>query len=171
MDAGTDISQLLDDFEHGRVPLLEFMRTACRLREESGMEPIPELGTAVVACFGRHTEGRDLMTCILEIEGFKVIKADRDSTVQKTVEMCRDPNITVLCYSVQTTYDCPDLMNVSELLEEEGIRERIVLNIGGSPITPGLAERMGCDVYAPTAVQSVRAMKSEVLRRKAGRPQ
>jgi methanogenic corrinoid protein MtbC1 len=56
-------------------------------------------------------------------------------------------------------------MNISDLLDEAGIRERIVLNVGGSPITPSLADRMGCDVYAPTAVESVRLMKAEVLKK------
>ncbi len=165
MDAETRRSELLDAFEQGAIPLLEFMRSVGRLKEEYGLDTDPRLGTAVVACFGRHTEGRDLMTCILEMEGFKVVKADRDSTVQRTVDMCSDPEVKVLCYSVQTTYDCPDLLNISDLLEESGIRDRIVLNVGGSPITPSLAERMGCDVYAPTAVESVRLMKAEVLRK------
>ena len=56
-------------------------------------------------------------------------------------------------------------------LRDLGIRDRIVFNAGGSPITPGLADKAGCDVYSATAVGSVQAIKGEVLRRKGLAPE
>ncbi len=54
-------------------------------------------------------------------------------------------------------------------MRDLGIRDRIVFNAGGSPITPGLADKAGCDVFSTTAVGSVEAIKEEVLRRKGRR--
>jgi hypothetical protein len=103
--------ELLDRFSAGRLPLLEFMRAVGLLKEECGGFGCSDvLGRAVVASFGRHTEGRDLMACILEIEGFAVSKAERDTPMRDVVDMCRDPDVSVLCLSVQTTYDCPELL-------------------------------------------------------------
>ena len=50
-------------------------------------------------------------------------------------------------------------------MRDLGIRDRIVFNAGGSPITQGFADKAGCDVFSTTAVGSVRAIKEEVLRR------
>ncbi|MBR6910955.1 MAG: hypothetical protein IKN41_03745 [Candidatus Methanomethylophilaceae archaeon] len=159
------VQELLDGFESGNVPLLEFIRSAKRLQEEGLIANNPALGTAVVTCFGRHSEGRDLMSTLLIIQGFTVISADRDSSLDEIVKMCNDPKVTVLCMSVQTTYDCPESLRMSELLREAGIRDRIVLNIGGAAISDEMALKAGCDVYSRTASGSVKMIKEEVQKR------
>lgn len=162
-----ELTQLLNDFDQGKIPLMVFMRMVAHLKEKKGeIESKDFLGKAVVGSFGRHTEGRDLMACLLEANGFSTIIAERDSTVQQMVGMCMDPEVTVLCISVQTTYDCPDVFDTSDLLTEAGIRDRIVFNIGGSPINEDLAAEAGSDVYSHTAAESIRLIKAEVLRRK-----
>ena len=161
-----DIAQeLLDGFESGRIPLLEFVRTVKKLTDEGAIVSEPALGTAVVTCFGRHSEGRDLMATLLALNGFSVISAARDSDLEDIVELCRGPGVTVLCMSVQTTYDCPESLLMSEMLSEAGIRDRIVLNIGGAAISENMAERAGCDVYSATASGSVRLIKEAVAKR------
>ncbi len=165
---GTELSkesQLLKDFEEGRIPMMGFMRQAAELRQHGGFPHDPRLGTVVVAAFARHTEGRDLMACILEIEGFDVNIVERFSSVEDVVKMCCEPEVKSLCFSVQTTYDCPELLKVDGLLRSAGIRDRIVFNAGGSPISENMAEKAGCDVYAPTAVASVRLIKEAILKR------
>ena len=160
-----EAQELLDGFETGRIPLLEFIRSAKRLQDEGKIANDPSLGTAVVTCFGRHSEGRDLMSVLLMIQGFTVVSADRDSTLEEIVDMCMDPEVTVLCMSVQTTYDCPESLQMSDMLMDAGIRERIVLIIGGAAISESVAERAGCDVYSATASGSVRKINEEVLNR------
>jgi methanogenic corrinoid protein MtbC1 len=156
---------LIAGFESGRIPLMEFIRSVNRMVEADGLPSDPALGTAVVTCFGRHSEGRDLMASLLLLHGFSVIPADRNADLDDIISLCSQPDVTVLCMSVQTTYDCPESMQISDMLEEAGIREGIVLNIGGAAISKGIAERAGCDVYGMTASESVRLIKEEVLRR------
>ena len=67
--------------------------------------------------------------------------------------------------SVQTTYDCPEVLDISEMLKEAGIRERIILNIGGAAISDKIAEKAECDIYSNSAGGSVRLIKEEVRRR------
>ncbi len=155
---------LLNEFEHGRLPLMIFLRSIRELREGCIVEPDPRLGKAVVAAFDRHTEGRDLMAMILSIEGFDVVVSGRESGTEDIIQLCKDPEVKVLCLSIQTTLN----LNVTELvtrLKEEGIRDRIVFNMGGSPVTKRIADEAGCDVFATTAVESVRMIKHNVLER------
>ena len=142
-----------------------FMRLAAELRESGELAPDPSLGTAVTASFARHTAGRDLMACVLEIEGFRVKTADRYASAEDAVALCLDPEVTALCYSVQATYDLPGIMRVDGLLKEAGIRSRIVFNAGGSPVSRKIAEKARCDVYAPAAAESAR-MVAEAVRKK-----
>ena len=166
MESDRRVNELLEGFESGRVPLLEFIRSVNRLREEGDVIICdPTLGTAVVTCFGRHSEGRDLMAALLTMQGFSVIPADRDAKLSEIVELCKSPDVTVLCMSVQTTYDCPEVLDISEMLKEAGIRDRIVLNIGGAAISDKIAEKAECDVYSNSAARSVRMIKEEVRRR------
>ena len=161
---------MLSDFESGKVPLLEFIRSVNRLQQDGG--PIvhdPSLGKAVVTCFGRHTEGRDLMAGLLTMHGFSTVSADRDASLDEIVGLCRDPEVTVLCMSVQTTYDCPEVLGISNLLEEAGIRQKVVLNIGGAAISARIAEKAGCDVYSDSASESAKRIKDEVRRRTSRR--
>ncbi len=170
MESDHKVNELLEGFESGRIPLLEFIRSVNRLREESDVIICdPSLGKAVVTCFGRHSEGRDLMAALLTIQGFSVIVVDRDAELKDIVEECMDPKVTVLCMSVQTTYDCPEVLDISEMLKEAGIRERIVLNIGGAAISDKIAEKAECDIYSNSAGRSVRLIKDEVRRRSSAR--
>ncbi len=166
MAADPRVQELLAGFESGKIPLLEFIRSVNRLQEEGEVIVCdPSLGKAVVTCFGRHSEGRDLMAGLLTMHGFIVIPADRDADLDEIVELCRDPDVTVLCMSVQTTYDSPEILNISDLLEEAGIRQRIILNIGGAAISDRTAERAKCDVYSNSASESVKLIKEEVRKR------
>ncbi len=149
--------------------MMGFMREVAALRASGGISRDASLGAAVVASFARHTAGRDLMACVLEVEGFEVRAAGRSMSVEDVVGMCLDPDVSALCYSVQATYDCPDVLRVDPLLREAGIRDRIVFNAGGSPVSRGFAEKACCDVYAPTAVASARAIAEAVRKRRGGR--
>ena len=163
--AEQELNSLMEGFEHGRIPLLEFMRSAHRIIESSDIHHDERLGKAVVGCFSRHTEGRDLMACLLEIQGFEVIPADSWSDLKDIIELCEDPEVRVLCLSVQTTYDCPELFDLGEMLRDAGVRERLVVNGGGAALTESLAKKMDSDVYYPTAVASAKAVKERVLER------
>lgn len=167
-DRRKELQDLLDGFDSGRIPMMEFMRSANGLRDVYATEGA--IGRAVIASFGRHTQGRDLMACLLEIFGFRVDKVEMDITLDDLVARCAEPDVNVLCISVQTTYDCPEILDVSAMLVDAGIRDRIVLNIGGSPITEGVAERAGCDVFSERAIESAHLIREEVIGRHLEHP-
>lgn len=161
-----EMQDLIDRFRTGRVPMLQFMKSMIEIKERAGVPSVePELGKAVVAGRARHTEGRDLMAILLGAYGFETIVVERDSSIEDIIGICNDPGVTVLCMSIQTTYDIPDLHLASRLMAEDGIRDRIVFNAGGVAVSEDVAKAVGCDVYGSTAVDSAEAVKQEVLRK------
>lgn len=160
------LDALMSEFESGRVPLLQFIRSAKDILDSMDGE-LPIVGKAYVGSFGNHTEGRDLMACLLRISGFETVVADRHVNVESMIKSCSDdPDIDVLCLSVQTTYDCPSLYDLEELLMEAGIRDRLIVNVGGAAINEFLADKMGSDVFSRSAVESTKLIKEKVIERR-----
>jgi len=155
----------MNGFANGKVPMLEFMRRMYLISQERGFDKDPRLGKAVVGSFDGHTEGRDLMGIMLGAKGFDVILAKRDEEIESIVERCRDPEVTVLCLSIQATYSCHYMYEAAELMEDMGIRDRLVYNVGGTPVSKDMAEKAGCDVFGMTAVESANLVTGKVLER------
>ena len=152
--------ELVEDFDRGKIPLMTFLREMEAKRSSLGIDPA--LGTAVVASFSRHTEGRDLISLLLEANGFKTIRVERDTSVEDIVRLCGDDDVTVLCLSVQATWDLENIRKADRLLKEAGIRDRILLNAGGGAVSEQVARKYGCDVFAETAVKTCKMIREAI---------
>ena len=53
----------------------------------------------------------------------------------------------------------PDQREVIELLAEAGLRDRVKVMVGGSPVTPEWAEQIGAEGFAEDAATSVGVAK------------
>ena len=154
---------LIEGFDRGKIPLMTFLR---RMEEYRGsMKADPALGTAVVASFSGHTEGRDLMSILLESSGFMTIRCDRNLPVEEVVRICGEEKATVLCLSVQATWDLENIRKASRMLKEMGIRDRIILNAGGGAVSKNVSDYYGCDVFAETAVSACKAIHEAVQKK------
>ena len=152
--------ELVEDFDRGKIPLMTFLREMESKRGTISKDPA--LGTAVVASFSRHTEGRDLISLLLEANGFKTIRVERDTSVEDIVRLCGDDDVTVLCLSVQATWDLENIWKADRLLKEAGIRDRILLNAGGGAVSEQVAKKYGCDVFAETAVKTCKMIREAI---------
>ena len=169
--ARRELERILDEFAAGRLPSIGFMGKVKKLRDENPglISADPALGVAVVAGFAHHTAGRDLMSLLLEIEGFEVRNAQigyRDSDV---VSMCSDPDVSVLCLSAQSTEGANGVMDIIREIDAD-TRRRIVFNAGGSPVSETYAKSLGCDVFSQSAVESARLIRAEVCSRRGLSP-
>ncbi len=160
--------ELIERLNKGRMPLLFFINEARKIREECGPVPLKEeLGKAVVASLDNHTEGRDLMAILLQTEGFDVITADRSAKATDIIALCRDPDVSVLCYSVEMLSFCPYICKLANMLKEEGIRDRIVYNAGGAPVNESMAEEAGCDVFSRNGGESAEMIAAKVREKRS----
>ncbi len=161
-----EIADLLEEFDSGRLPLMLFMHRAHEIRDKyGGFTRDSRLGKAVVASMERHTGGRDLVACLLDIMGFDVIVTDIDLPLEGIVDLCRDPEVKAVCISILMIHECRCAINLAERLKEEGIRDRIVYNAGGYAVTEEVAKQAGCDVFSLRAIEAVKMIKEEVLRK------
>lgn len=166
-DARAELESLLDQFSAGNLPSIGFVAKVRALGDANPglISPDPSLGIAVAAGFGNHTSGRDLMSLLLEIEGFEVRNVQIRDSDSELVAACADPDVTVLCLSAQSTQAADSIADVIGDVEPAD-RKRIVFNAGGAPVSQAFAEKIGCDVFSVSAVESVRLIKAAVLSRR-----
>jgi len=107
-----------------------------------------------------HDIGRRLVAMMLEAAGFQVIDLGNDVSeevfVQKAFEL--RPQIIGMSALLNTTMLF--MKTTIDALKEAGCRDEVRVIVGGSPITPGFAQRIGADGTAPDAVRAVDLAKN-----------
>ncbi len=124
------------------------------------------LGTVVIGTvFGDiHSIGKSMVATLLFAEGFKVEDLGVNVNSQDFLQAVRERKPEILAMSALLTTTSMEQKNVIEGLQKEGLRERVKVLVGGSPINQEFADRIGADAYGATAPEGVK-----VARRLAGK--
>lgn len=116
-----------------------------------------------------HDIGKSLVASLLSAHGFNVIDLGMDVPVEKFVNTAQDFNADIIGMSALLTTTMTNQKRVIDLLVERGIRNRYKVIVGGAPVTPEWALKIGADdapADAFIAVSSVkRLMEQETARR------
>ncbi|HWR05680.1 corrinoid protein [Sporomusa sp.] len=157
--AGMDI--VAPKFKSGEMFIPEVMMSAKALAE--GLKLVkPLLSTdesAGMATFlmatvkgDLHDIGKNLVVMIMESGGFNVVDLGIDVSPAQFVEGIKKhkPQIVGMCALLTTT-----MMAMKETIEaitEAGLRDSVKILVGGAPLYPEFAEKIGADGYCVDAV-------------------
>lgn len=100
-----------------------------------------------------HNIGKNLVGLMLKSKGFEVIDIGVDVDAQKFVSAVREYEPQYVCMSALLTTSMPYMREVIEQLQEEGLRERVKVCIGGAPVTQEYCDEIGADIYTESAVE------------------
>lgn len=103
-----------------------------------------------------HDIGKNLVKIMLDVSGFEVHDLGRDVPLADFVETAKATNSQLICLSTLMTTTMDGMASVIQMLEEEGIRDRFKVMIGGGPISRSFAEKIGADGYADNAAGAVK---------------
>ena len=109
-----------------------------------------------------HDIGKNLVKIMLETAGFEMIDLGRDVSIDRFVDTAKEENAEIICLSSLMTSTMGGMRGVVEKLEEEGLRDKIKVMVGGGPVTEEFAEEIGADAYSKTAIEAVRVAKELV---------
>jgi corrinoid protein of di/trimethylamine methyltransferase len=169
--AGMDI--VGDDFRDGILFVPEVLMAAKAMKAgmailrpllaESGA---PRQGTVVIGTVKGdiHDIGQNLVSMMMEGAGFEVINLGINVSADKYLAAIREHKADILGLSALLTTTMPYMKVVVDRLKEEGIRDDIIVMIGGAPVTQDFADYVGADGYgedAATAVQVARRLIAE----------
>lgn len=109
-----------------------------------------------------HDIGKNLFKIMLETNGFEVLDLGRDVPPIEFVNKAKNFNANLVGMSTLMTTTMDNMQVVIDLLKKEGIREDVVVMVGGGPISQNFADKIGADAYAPEASRAARIAKNLV---------
>jgi 5-methyltetrahydrofolate--homocysteine methyltransferase len=120
-------------------------------------EDIPTTGRFLIGTVqgDLHDIGKNLVAMMLEGAGFEVFDLGINAAPGAFVEAIKDkePQLVGMSALLTTTRDA---MKVTiEAIAQAGLRDRVMIMVGGAPVTAKFAEEIGADGYAPDAGAAV----------------
>jgi 5-methyltetrahydrofolate--homocysteine methyltransferase len=119
------------------------------------------LGKVVIGTVERdiHDIGKNVVTFMLDANGFDVYDLGVDVPSQKFVEKIREvkPKVVGLSGLLTVAYD--SMKGTVEAIKEAGLREKVKIMIGGGQVNKDIAKYVGADAYGKDAVEAVSLCK------------
>lgn len=109
-----------------------------------------------------HDLGKNMVAAMLRTSGFEVRDLGKDVSADRIVEAIREHGPRIVGLSALLTTTVPYQATVIEALEREGLRDAVKVMVGGAPVTPEWAEKIGADGYANNAPEAVEVAKKLV---------
>ena len=116
------------------------------LLAEEGNQPI---GKAIIGTVqgDLHDIGKNIVKLMLESRNIEVVDLGVDVPPEKFVEAAKDGDCDLVCCSALLTTTMPMMEKVIEALKAAGIREDVVVMVGGAPVTQDFCDQIGADCY------------------------
>jgi corrinoid protein of di/trimethylamine methyltransferase len=121
-------------------------------------------GTVVIGVIegDTHDIGKNMVRIMFETGGFRVIDLGRDVPPQRFVDTASEAQADIIALSTLMTTTMDGMGTVVRLLTEANIRDSVKVMVGGGPISPGFAKRIGADGYAVNAAEAVKVARELV---------
>jgi 5-methyltetrahydrofolate--homocysteine methyltransferase len=171
--AGMDIVGI--DFRDGILFVPEVLMAAKAMK--AGMEILrpllvetgaPKMGTMVIGTVKGdiHDIGKNLVAMMMEGAGFDVINLGINNSADKFIDAIIENNADILGMSALLTTTMPYMRVVINQLKEKGIRDDIIVLVGGAPLNEAFAEDVQADAYCRDAIVAVETAKKFMQMRK-----
>jgi len=108
-----------------------------------------------------HDIGKCIVVSLLQANGFTVHDLGRDVDTDKIIAEAVRVEADIIGTSALLTTTMPRQKDLEEALKSAGLRNRFKTIVGGAPVTPRWAARIGADAYAEDAQDGV--IKAEQL--------
>jgi methylmalonyl-CoA mutase cobalamin-binding domain/chain len=136
---------------------------------ETGVEPV---GTFVMGTVKGdvHDIGKNLVDIMLEGAGFHVIDLGVQVAPERFVEAIQEHKPDIVGFSAFLTTTMPMFKANINVLEKAGLRDQVIVMVGGAPVTQEYADAVGADGYASDASAAVKMAKDLLTKRRAAVP-
>jgi 5-methyltetrahydrofolate--homocysteine methyltransferase len=176
VDAGKKAQEILDQgliaamdvvgdkFATGGMFVPQMLRSAKAMQEcvklikpQFQEEDLKSKGKVVIGTVkgDLHDIGKNLVAMMMEGAGFTItdlgVDVSADTFLQKAQEV--EPDILAMSALLSTTM--PGMRETIETLQKAGIKDKVMVMIGGAPVTANFASEIKADAYAPDAGSAV----------------
>ncbi len=136
------------------------------LLAETGAERV---GTVVIGTVKGdiHDIGKNLVAMMLEGAGFEVVDLGINNAVESYLEALDEHTPDILGMSALLTTTMPYMKVVIDTLEEKGLRDDVIVLVGGAPLNEEFGKAIGADAYCRDAAVAAETAQALVLARRA----
>lgn len=160
------IKEIGDLFGRGTLFLPELIKAATAMKAVTDVinEYIGEgdrnkqkKGTVLIATVKGdvHDIGKCIVVSLMQANGLSVHDLGRDVEIDTIIEMALKVNAEIIGTSALLTTTMPQQKELEQALKSAGLRQRFKTIVGGAPVTPRWAARIGADAYAEDAQDGV----------------
>lgn len=160
--AGMDVVSA--DFRNGVIFVPEVLVAANAMK--AGLDVLrpylsrsesPPIGTVVIGTVRGdiHDIGKNIVAMMLEGAGFEVINLGKNVAVEDFTRAVKVHNAHILGMSALLTTSMPYMKEVIDALTAQGLRERVIVLVGGAPLNEVYAREFGADAYCRDAYEAV----------------
>jgi 5-methyltetrahydrofolate--homocysteine methyltransferase len=157
-----------DDFRDGILFVPEVLMSAKAMK--AGMvilQPLlaetgaPKAGTVVIGTVKGdiHDIGKNLVAMMLEGAGFEVINLGINVDFDTFYAAIEEHQPDIIGMSALLTTTMPYMKIVIDNLKEKGIRDELIVLVGGAPLNEAFAEQIEADAYCKDAAIAVETAK------------
>ena len=183
LDAGVPAAEILAECNQGMLELANrFGREECFLPDllfgdmimkgvaaqlSTQLQQGPQVATVGSAVIGTvqydvHDIGKDILVMMLRGSGFQVIDLGVDVPPAKFVEAVRQHRPAVMGMSLLLTTCFKSVSATVQAIREAGLRDGLVIMVGGAAASDLLSANAGCDYYGKTAVDGLKYARQVV---------
>ena len=106
-----------------------------------------------------HDIGKTLVTMMMESAGFEVHDLGVDVKPERFVEAVSALEPAIVGMSAMLTTTIPAMGRTIDALSEAALRDKLIIMVGGAPVTPEFAASIGADGFAEDAAGAARVAK------------
>lgn len=139
------------------------------LLAETGAE---QIGSMVIGTVKGdiHDIGKNLVAMMMEGAGFNVINLGINNDADSYINAIKEHKPELLGMSALLTTTMPYMKTVIQALKDQGLRDDIIVLVGGAPLNEAFAEDIEADAYCRDAAVAVETAKKLLqIRRKRAR--
>ncbi len=114
-----------------------------------------------------HDIGKNLVNIMLEGAGFQVIDLGVQVAPERFIEAIQEHQPDIVGFSAFLTTTMPMFKANINALEKAGLRDQVLVMVGGAPVTQEYADAVGADGYAADASAAVAKAKALIAARRA----
>ena len=114
-----------------------------------------------------HDIGKNLVNIMLEGAGFEVIDIGVQAAPEKFIAGIEEHKPDLVGMSAFLTTTMPMFKANINAIEKAGLRDQVIIMVGGAPVTQEYADVSGADGYAADAATAVRRAKELLAQKRA----
>jgi methanogenic corrinoid protein MtbC1 len=129
-----------------------------KLAKATNVEPQGKVVLGTVAG-DIHDIGKDIVTFMLDVNGFEVYDLGVDVPAQKFIEKIKESDAPIVGLSGFLTLAYDSMKQTVEAIKDAGLRNKVKIMIGGGQINEEIRKYTGADAYGKDAMVAVSLAK------------